>query len=212
GSAAYNDPALGIEFFVQKDLARVRECYKELKQTDQKRRGEIDALFSKVVTNAEVKSKFVLSLVPLTKQHYLGSIAARLRDYFKRNSLIIGIRDDKCIGELRSCDIDLYKLLYGMRRFFLDFGGHQKAAGFSMDKNNLEAFLEEVKDHFQNRQPDMANGREPHVSEPEAVLRRSDVGMLKMLMPFGEGNPAPVLTDGVSAFTVDNSLNLIDKG
>ncbi|UCF69859.1 MAG: DHH family phosphoesterase [candidate division WOR-3 bacterium] len=212
GSAAYNDPALGIEFFVQKNLARVRECYKELKQTDQKRREEIDTLFSEVVTNAEVNSRFVLSLVPLSKQHYLGSIAARLRDYFKRNSLIIGIRDDKCIGELRSCDIDLYKLLYGMRRFFLDFGGHQKAAGFSMGKNNLEAFLDEVKDHLQNRQPDIANGCEPQICEPEALVRRSDVGMLKMLMPFGEGNPAPVLTDGVSAFTVDNSLNLIDKG
>jgi single-stranded-DNA-specific exonuclease len=154
----------------------------------------------------------VMSLIPLSKHHYLGSIAARLRDYFKRNSLIIGVQDEKCIGEMRSCDIDLYKLLTSMRRFFLDFGGHQKAAGFSMGKNNLQAFLDELKCYVQNSGPDIIDGCESRSQGPEALLRRSDVGMLRMLMPFGEGNPAPILTDGVSSFTVDNSLHLLEKG
>jgi hypothetical protein len=35
--------------------------------------------------------------------------------------------------------------------------------------------------------------------------------MLEILTPFGEGNPAPVLTDGVSTYTVDNGLNIVEK-
>jgi len=210
GSAAYNDPRLGVDFFIEKDLNRVRGIYATLKDTDQKRRQEIDNLFSEVISSAEVTSRLVLSLVPLSKQHYLGSVAARLRDYFKRNCLIVGFKDDKCIGELRSCDFDLYKLLYRKRDFFLDFGGHKKAAGFSMEKRYLEIFLKEFKEYVEHQVPDILDGCGSTEPTPEAFLRRSDVAMLKTLMPFGEGNPAPVLTDGVSTFTVDNSLNLVD--
>lgn len=211
GSAAYIDPGLGLGFFIEQDMDGVKECYNRLRETDLKRRQEIDTLFSNVLSGAEVDSRMVLSLIPLSKQHYLGSIAARLRDYFKRNSLIIGVKDEKCIGELRSCDIDLYKLLYRMRRFLVDFGGHQKAAGFSMGKHNLPAFLDELKLYVQKGTPDIVNDCKSHGPEPETVLRRSDVGMLRMLMPFGEGNPAPILTDGVGSFTVDNSLNLLER-
>ncbi len=210
GSAAYADPRLGVDFFIEKDLNRVRDIYATLKDTDQRRRQEIDNLFSEVISSAEVTSRLVISLVPLSKQHYLGSVAARLRDYFKRNSLIVGIRDEKCIGELRSCDFDLYKLLYRMRKFFLDFGGHKKAAGFSMEKRYLEVFLREFKEYVEHQAPDILDDCNSMEPKPETFLRKSDVAMLKTLVPFGEGNPAPVLTDGISTFTVDNALNLVD--
>ncbi|MDH4210193.1 MAG: DHH family phosphoesterase [candidate division WOR-3 bacterium] len=210
GSAAYIDPRLGVDFFVENDLSRVRDIYSTLKDTDQRRRQEIDNMFSEVISSAEVTSRLVISLVPLSKQHFLGSVAARLRDYFKRNSLIIGIRNEKCIGELRSCDFDLYKLLYRMRKFFLDFGGHKKAAGFSMEKRYLEVFLREFKEYVEHQAPDILDDCKSMEPKPEAFLRKSDVAMLKTLVPFGEGNPAPVLTDGISTFTVDNSLNLVE--
>lgn len=210
GSAAYIDPRFGVDFFIKKDLNSVRELYSTLKETDQRRRQEIDDLFSKVISSAEVTSRLVVSLVPLSKQHYLGSVAARLRDYFKRNSLIIGVKNEKCIGELRSCDFDLYKLLYRMRKYFLDFGGHKKAAGFSMESRHLEVFLREFREHVEHQNPDMVDICNSVDPIPEAFLRRTDVGMLKNMMPFGEGNPPPVLTDGLSKFTVDNSFNLIE--
>jgi len=210
GSAAYLDPKLGIDFFTEKDPRRVRDCYSTLKITDQKRREKIDALFSEVVSSAEVSSRLVVALVPLSKQHYLGSVAARLRDYFKRNALIVGIRDDKCIGELRSCDFDLYKLLYSMRRFFMDFGGHKKAAGFSMEKSKLEPFVNEIKEYVEHSSPDLVDAHGYVEAKPEAFLRKSDIGVLRSLAPFGDGNPAPILTDGLSTFTIDNSFNFVD--
>jgi single-stranded-DNA-specific exonuclease len=211
GSAAYVDPRLGIEFFIHEEIDKVVECYNTLRETDQRRRQEIDSLFSEVVSSAAVTSELVLSVIPLSKQHYLGSVAARLREYFKRNSIIIGVKDNKCIGELRSCDLDLYRLLYDMRDFFLDFGGHKKAAGFSMDRRNLEPFLDGLQSYLRNRSVDIQNACDLSDSEPEALLRKSDIGMLDRLVPFGEGNPAPILTDGVSKYTVDNMLNIIEK-
>ncbi|MBE0433202.1 DHH family phosphoesterase [candidate division WOR-3 bacterium] len=211
GSAAYADPRLGVDFFIEGDIDRVKECYLRLRATDQQRRAEIDALFSEVIRSAAVGPRLALAMIELSKQHYLGSIAARLRDYFKRNSIIIGIKDEKCIGELRSCDFDLYKLLSQLCRYFIDFGGHQKAAGFSMEKRHLGPFLEEFKQHLEHSAPDIINGCDPVMPEPEAFLNRTDIGMLRTLMPFGEGNPAPVLIDDLGIYAVDNSLNIVER-
>ncbi len=210
GSAAYSDPRLGVDFFISADVDRVTSVYQKLRATDQKRRQEIDALFSEVITSAEVMPELVISIVPLSKQHYLGSVASRLRDYFKRNSIIIGLKDEKCVGELRSCNLDLYKLLFKMRDYFRDFGGHKKAAGFSMDKSNLESFLARLKEYITNKVPDIEDECGTRNLAPEAFMRRSDIGMLEVLAPFGEGNPAPILTDGSSLYTIDNTFNLSD--
>jgi len=211
GSAAYIDPRLGIDFFIEKDLDKVADCFNKLRETDQKRRQAIDSLFSDVVSSAKVTSRLVLSVIPIFKQHYLGSVAARLRDYFKRNSIIIGVKEDKCIGELRSCDVDLYMLLYNFRELFLDFGGHKKAAGFSMDKRNLEAFLDHLMNYVETHNSDFSDDCNPANPEAETILRRTEVGMLHGLVPFGEGNPAPFLSDGLSIYTVDNALNVIER-
>jgi single-stranded-DNA-specific exonuclease len=211
GSAAYVDPKMGVEFLIEHDADRVIEIYKTLRETDQKRRQEIDSVFNDVVSNASVSSRLALSVIPLQKQHYLGSVAARLRDYYRRNSIIVGVGSDKCVGELRSCDLDLYKMLCTMQALFFDFGGHKKAAGFSMDKANLELFLGDLVKYVQEHASDIPDSCNTSMSEPETMLRRTDVGMLEALVPFGEGNPAPVLTDGVSSYTVDNMLNVIDR-
>ena len=211
GSAAYLDPRLGVDFFINADLGEVTATYKELRATDQRRRQEIEAVFSEVISGVEVTPQLVISVVPLSKQHYLGSVASRLRDYYKRNSIIIGVKDEKCVGELRSCNLDLYKLLYRMRSFFGDFGGHKKAAGFSMKKSNLDPFLGKLTQYVQKHDPDVLDECDTPDPAPEAFLRRSDISMLKVLAPFGEGNPAPVLTDGTSVYTVDNTLNLNDR-
>jgi single-stranded-DNA-specific exonuclease len=210
GSAAYLDPRLGVNFFIQKDLDTVNECYNTLLETDQKRRQAIDSLFSDVVSSAKVTSKLALSVIPLSKQHYLGSVAARLRDYYKRNSIIIGVRNDKCVGELRSCGLDLYALLYRFRDSFVDFGGHKKAAGFSMKKDKLEEFLGKIQQDIEQADSDTEDDCTGRVRTAETRLRRADIGILERLIPFGEGNPAPVLTDGVSRYTIDNTMKITD--
>jgi single-stranded-DNA-specific exonuclease len=210
GSAAYIDPRLGLEFFIEKDMGKVAQCYNTLRETDQERRQAIDTLFSDVVSSAEVSPRLVLSVVPLSKQHYLGSVAARLRDYYKRNAVIIGLKDDKCVGELRSCGLDLYELLHNFRDMFIDFGGHKKAAGFSMRSTSLERLLDNIREYIKQQGSETENGCGPNDPVAETRLRRTDVGILQSLAPFGEGNPAPVLTDGVSRYTIDNTMRVSD--
>ena len=86
-------------------------------------------------------------------------------------------------------------VLAACSRFFIDYGGHKKAAGFSMKDEMVEEFIRTAEayahEHFAGR------------AQPENVLRADallplaefDPGLVK-LAPFGEGNPQPVFATG----------------
>jgi single-stranded-DNA-specific exonuclease len=106
--------------------------------------------------------------------------------------------------------LDLYELLYNFREMFIDFGGHKKAAGFSMKSTSVDQLLDNIKQYVgqvaSKEEDDCATAD----TAAETRLRRADVGILQRLAPFGEGNPAPVLTDGVSRYTIDNAMKVSD--
>jgi single-stranded-DNA-specific exonuclease len=131
-----------------------------------------------------------------------------LKDYYRKNVVILETRENKCHGELRSAGLDLYQMLSHLKDLFIDFGGHKMAAGFSMELDKYDEFVEKAS-RYAGR---FAAAGAPDPLPPETVLDKSQVHLLTPLMPFGEGNPAPILTDGTDLYTIDNKFNIIDKG
>ncbi len=211
-SAAYIKPKYGIDVLVSNDINYVTKTMEKLKGGIAIRRRGIELLFKETLSAASIFPGVVVSIIPFSGQRYLGSVSARLRDYYQRTSTVIGIRNGKCFGELRSNDINLYEMLHHFRQFFLDFGGHRKAAGFTMLRQNLDKFMDEVVKYISDCKESLLN--EYHTSEdvPVFFLNKSNINILAPLAPFGEGNLAPVLTDGVSVYTIDNKFNIIEKG
>jgi len=203
-SAAYTDPNLGINMLTKSE-DEVAEIVENLKGALQIRRSEADKLFQEAVSASKNYDHIVISVIPFTKQHYLGSVAARLKDYFKKTTIVIGCKDGKCYGELRSFNLDLYKMLYEFRPLFIDFGGHKKAAGFSMPEENLDTLIQNLT-CYTTKSPIK---QECNGINPEAFLDRSCVAILSPLAPFGEANPAPILIDNSGCYTIDNSFNII---
>ena len=108
------------------------------------------------------------------------------------------------------CDFAL-KILFHLQRFFLDFGGHPRAAGFTMNQDNLDPVLAGVVEYVSTCTDVLTVDAHKVPRQPEAQVNRADVHMLQALVPFGEGNPPPLLTDGTSLYTVDNDLHVIEK-
>ena len=207
-SAAHADSRLGIRLLISIDLNEAQEIIQKLRLITDMRRRDIDRLFKEAVDAVKVYPNLVISTLPPTKIHYLGALAARLKDYYRKNAVVIETREHKCHGELRSAGLDLYKMLNHLQDLFLDYGGHRMAAGFSMQENNYDEFIERANQYaasFINEDPSEA-------LKPETILDKSQIHLLTPLMPFGDGNPAPVLTDGTDLYTIDNKFNIIDKG
>jgi len=211
-SAAYVDPNLGVGIFLSHDEHYVAEAVARLKLVDAERKQAIESLFKEAISAAKIFPKIVISVIPFSKQHHLGSVSSRLKEYLKRTSVVIGLQNGKCFGELRSYGVNLYKMLYHLSDLFLDFGGHQKAAGFSMRQENLDKFIEEAVRYVADHGDEMLSEYSSSSAKPEVFLNKPDINVLSPLMPFGEGNPAPLLTDGFSIYTIDNKFNIIEQG
>jgi len=206
-SAATDDPDLGVRFFTDPDEKAVAEIMGRLKTSDEKRRQEIDRVFQDAVLSAKAFPNIIISVLPSVKMHYLGGVCSRLRDYFHRTACVITLKDDRGFGEMRTTGLDLYQMLYELRALFLDFGGHKRAAGFSFVPHNLDTFMTEAESHArQCTAEDIGTGK------PEIFLDKSKIALLLPLLPFGEGNRAPLLTDGTDMYTIDNKFNIIELG
>jgi single-stranded-DNA-specific exonuclease len=120
----------------------------------------------------------------------------RLKDKYQLPAIVMGWRGDAWVGEGRGVEgVNLMDLLSACNRFFIDYGGHKKAAGFSMKDELVEEFIRTAEafahEHFAGRvQPE-------NVVRADAFLELADFDRdLVRLAPFGEGNPQPLFATG----------------
>ncbi|MBI3953678.1 MAG: single-stranded-DNA-specific exonuclease RecJ [Chloroflexi bacterium] len=131
----------------------------------------------------------------------VGLAAARLAETHHRPAIVMELGDKETRGSGRSiAEFDLIRCLHQRPELFLRYGGHAKAAGFTIANEQLPALTA----HLLRRAQEELAGVELRPSvliEAEASLSEITpriIRLLHQLAPFGEGNPAPVLlTRGV---------------
>ncbi len=154
----------------------------------------------------------------------LGICASRLCDEFCKPALLFSV--DSKIGEARGSartieGFDILGAILQCESYLKSFGGHKSAAGLTLSVNNYDGFKEEfIK---------ISNGllaEKDFVStiniDAKIDLSQISYGFLeelKMLSPFGNANPEPVLSadniDDYSSMIVGNGhlkLKIRDKG
>ena len=122
----------------------------------------------------------------------LGIVASRITETFKRPTILLTKSGDVYKGSGRSVKgVDIRKYVAMCEDLLIKFGGHTMACGMSLDGKNLQAFADRLNeciakdydmDYFiptTRFDVDMAE-----VDSPLDMARG-----LKMLEPFGEGNP-----------------------
>ncbi len=124
-----------------------------------------------------------------------GLLASRLVEEYYRPSIVVAIEGDIARGSARSIDgFDIAAALMQCSYLLLQFGGHQKAAGFTVKKENLALLKEkllEIAGH------DLEFFPKASVLEIDAHVRlQSLMGVnyqfMNDLAPYGEDNRKPV--------------------
>ncbi|MDR0997936.1 MAG: single-stranded-DNA-specific exonuclease RecJ [Treponema sp.] len=124
-----------------------------------------------------------------------GLMATRLVKRFGVPALVVSFMGDTVSGSLRSVKgYDLRLLLEPWADLFLDWGGHDYAAGFSMKGSNWDAFLERVKTGADNIEiPEGEDGKTVQVDAylPRNYLNPEDIfRVVDRFAPYGEENEA----------------------
>lgn len=149
--------------------------------------------------NIDKDEKLIALYNPTWHKGVIGIVSARLAERYARPTIIMAGEDDNISGSARSSEIfDIYAAIERFKHLLVNFGGHPYAAGFTIKKENLPLFLDEIRDyanetikmnHFVQKTDVDAELKLPQIS-------RHFYHSMEKLAPFGPGNPQPVLLSG----------------
>ena len=170
-----------------------------LDQLNQERQAMEKAAIEEVTGIAGIAGKLPKAICLCSERWHVGVIgivASRLVDAYHRPVAIIALRGDKGRGSARSIPgFPINQVLERCAPLLEGFGGHPLAAGFTILRDKVPAFSE----RFQAEAETLLSeedfipklGIDGEVSLGDLSLRL--ITEMKMLEPYGLGNPEPVL-------------------
>jgi single-stranded DNA-specific DHH superfamily exonuclease len=123
----------------------------------------------------------------------VGYVTSRLAEESGRPTIVIAKRDSELAAEARGpVGFNLVTAFASMRELFIGYGGHPRAAGFSMQLANAPLFIERMNEYVRSNPPDPS----PRSLDAELPLveATSELGAeLERMWPFGQANSRPLL-------------------
>ena len=190
---------LAGELLLTDDPARAEELARELCALSRERQaieGEIFAQCVELLDREGGGHPVIVLASEGWHQGVVGIVASRLTEKYSCPAFMICLQDGKGKGSCRSYGgFNLFAALEQCAGLLEDFGGHELAAGFTINQENIDAFRARMEAAVLER-----TGGAEMVSKLQIDAKISDPGLLSqegveslsLLEPFGAGNPKPV--------------------
>lgn len=190
-----------VELMISDNLKQAHQIVNEIVNLNDERR-EMDinitqSALNQVLELEKVERYSTIVYDPSWNKGVIGIVASRLiENYYKPTLVFTEGNNGEMVASARSvADFDIHKALEFCSDLFMKFGGHQAAAGLSMEKEHFEEFKirfeEYVKMNIQEHQ------KEPSIYIDSVVkpedLNREFFNFHRKLAPFGPQNMKPVL-------------------
>ncbi len=161
------------------------------------RRKEIETLILDEINFQIIEKEdkdVIIYYNPNINEGLIGIIAARLKDYFNKPSIVITNSNELLKGSARS--VHNYNIGRAIKNsldknIINSGGGHNMAAGFTLEKINLNDFRDFILEDFSNSGSfkDHAFSYDAEISS--IAFNKDFYANIKKLEPFGTGNPEP---------------------
>jgi len=177
-----------------KELAQVLDC-------ENKNRRAIE---SKILKEAVEKVKVEVNfkehkVIVISAENWhpgvIGIVASRLVDKFYRPTAVISAGKSMGRGSARSIsDFNLFEAISKCKSYLSEFGGHEAACGFSIDKKDIVKFKESFnKVATETLKPEhLLPKLKADMDIPLNMLSEELICQIARLAPHGPKNPSPV--------------------
>ncbi|MBA7710730.1 Single-stranded-DNA-specific exonuclease RecJ [subsurface metagenome] len=152
----------------------------------------------------------------------VGIVASKIVEKYHRPTLILTLEGDLLRGSGRSIDgFNLYEALSDLSDLLGQFGGHDHAAGVSLESTKIGEFCDRFEELARKRidPKDMMPRIEVDAKLSVESINPQALREIEMLLPFGHANPQPIFWSGplkvISSRVVGNDhlkLKLREKG
>jgi single-stranded-DNA-specific exonuclease len=125
----------------------------------------------------------------------IGIIAARLKDYFNKPSIVITNSNNILKGSGRSVyNYNIGRAIKNLidKNILITGGGHNMAAGFTLKKDQLKNFENSILNDFLNTGVVNDNNFDYDAEVSSIAFSQNFYGQIKKLKPFGLGNQNPI--------------------
>ena len=193
------DAAIGVELLLESSVSMAMPVAELLDQVN----GERQAIEQQTLDQADERwqqqTDGATHSIVLADERWhpgvIGIVASRLVEKYHRPTILIALDNGVGKGSGRSIKgLHLYRALYDCGAFLQGFGGHEYAAGLTIDGGKVADFARQFEDIArQQLLPEDLLPRQFY--DGEVFLEELDldaVDELARLAPFGPGNPQPV--------------------
>ena len=189
-------PELAVELFLEENPAKRDELASRIIDLNNQRKQLVSDALAFVAPNAEPSiakhaSKLCVVIDERIHRGVSGLLAGRLVSAHNVPALVATIVDDTVIGSMRSCrGYDVTKFLNKMDALFLNHGGHNSAAGFSLQKSRLAEFERELELLAPTIElsEDTSEQVDVDAELPPPYLKPDILDIIDKFEPYGEAN------------------------
>lgn len=192
------DASRAVRLIISNDIREIQSLVNELNVENQNRQIIEKQIASEAIKTI-ISQKLYLNRVIVVmgeewKEGVLGIAAGKLAEYFGKPIILLTHDKENNIakGSARSVGkFSIFKAINSCADLLLKFGGHDMAAGLSLETDKLDVFRRKVNEFAKTSEYPVL---ELHIDcklNPEAV-NLDLVEALKPLEPYGTGNPIPV--------------------
>ena len=205
---------IAADLFLTDDSARAEELARQLCELNRERQRVEQEIFAeaeaRIARTPEEERRALVLESDTWHQGVVGIVASRLSEKYACPSFMIRLNGTVGKGSCRSWGgFNLFAALEACQDLLLGFGGHELAAGFTIEKEQIPAFRARM-----NALAAEALGGRSQASSVEIdalithphLLSLSEVEKLSALEPYGADNPRPLFC--IQGLTVDALQNV----
>jgi single-stranded-DNA-specific exonuclease len=191
-----------VRLFTTDDHAEAAAIARSLASMNDDRRRTERAIFESAVRKAEDAGmtspdrRIIVLADSSWHPGVIGIVCSRLVERFGRPAILLNRQREVCKGSARS--VEGYSILRALEACAADltaYGGHDMAAGLTINNERLDAFVEAITAHANEHIPvaHLTPSLRIDCDADLAELTLGEVRALRQLGPFGRGNPRPLL-------------------
>lgn len=137
--------------------------------------------------------KVLVIYLPECHESLAGIVAGRIREIYNRPVFVVTDAKDGAKGSGRSIPVyHMYEEMSKCQDLLTKYGGHKMAAGFSLKRENVDAFRKKLNENCNLTEEEMAEKVVIDMEMPFSCVTENLVEELSKLEPFGKGNTKPV--------------------
>ena len=161
------------------------------------KRREIESIILNDIDFDEIEKNnksVIIYYNPNINEGLIGIIAARLKDYFNKPSIVITNSNNLLKGSARSIfNFNIGRVMKNLlnENIIISGGGHNMAAGFTIKKENIKLLDNFVQNNYEKNNKKLEVPFKYDFEISTKAINQSLYNSINKLAPFGSGNSSP---------------------